>query len=73
MGCGQGKLGQPFGAIFIDFIDGFQPDQVWILRDGRAEAVVVTTGASNGLVTEILSGAIEPGMDVIIDTVAGDR
>ncbi len=50
-----------------------RPDQVWILRDGRAEAVVVTTGASNGLVTEILSGAIEPGMDVIIDTVAGDR
>jgi HlyD family secretion protein len=45
-------------------------DQVWILRDGRPEPVIVTTGASNGIVTEILSGDIEPGMPVITDTVA---
>jgi HlyD family secretion protein len=47
-----------------------QTDQVWVLRDGRAEPVVVTAGASNGLVTQILSGNIEVGMPVIVDTVA---
>ena len=47
-----------------------RPDQVWILRDGRPEPVVVATGASNGIVTEILSGDIEPGMPVITDAIA---
>jgi len=47
-----------------------RPDQVWILRDGRPEPVVVATGASNGIVTEILSGDIAPGMPVITDAIA---
>jgi HlyD family secretion protein len=50
-----------------------QPDQVWTLRDGAAEPVVVTTGASNGLMTEILSGAIKPGTPVITDTVTDEQ
>ncbi|MEE4143700.1 MAG: efflux RND transporter periplasmic adaptor subunit [Halieaceae bacterium] len=47
-----------------------QPDQVWILRGGRPEPVIVATGASNGIVTELLSGDIEPGTPVITDAVA---
>jgi HlyD family secretion protein len=50
-----------------------RPDQVWILRDGRPEPVVVATGASNGIVTEILGGDIEPGMPVITDAIAAGQ
>jgi len=45
---------------------------VWSLRDGEAVAITVTTGSSNGILTEVLSGDIEPGMGLIIDTVTGD-
>jgi HlyD family secretion protein len=44
--------------------------QVWILRDGQAVAVPVTAGASNGVLSEIISGDIEPGMKAIIDTLS---
>ncbi|MEZ5501624.1 MAG: efflux RND transporter periplasmic adaptor subunit [Halioglobus sp.] len=50
-----------------------EPEQVWILRDGEAIPVVVTTGPSNGLVTQVLSGDIEPGTLVITDTVAAGQ
>jgi HlyD family secretion protein len=41
--------------------------QIWVLRDGAPVAVQVTTGATNGRHTEILSGDIEPGMQVITE------
>ena len=41
--------------------------QVWILRDGQAEAVPVQTGASNGRQTEITGGDLKAGMAVIVD------
>jgi len=45
--------------------DGTQ--QVWILRGGAPSPVRVTIGATNGRLTEIVSGALEPGMDVITE------
>ncbi len=41
--------------------------QVWILRDGTPVAVKVTLGATDGRMYEVVSGALEPGMDVILD------
>ena len=41
---------------------------LWVLKAGRPEAVRVTVGASNGRLTEITSGAIEPGAKVITET-----
>jgi HlyD family secretion protein len=41
---------------------------LWILKDGQAQAVAVTIGASDDTMTEIVSGPIEPGMPVIVDT-----
>lgn len=43
--------------------------QVWTLRDGEAISIFVTTGATDGINTEVLSGDIEPGMVLIIDTI----
>jgi HlyD family secretion protein len=43
--------------------------QVWTLHDGEPVAIAVTTGASNGILSEVLSGDIEPGQALITDTV----
>ena len=41
--------------------------QVWVLRDGAAVAVAVTPGISDGRLTEITGGDLQPGMLVITD------
>jgi len=41
--------------------------QVWVLRDGMAVAVAVTPGISDGRLTEITAGDLQPGMLVITD------
>ena len=43
---------------------------VWILRDGKPTSIGVTTGATNGVMTEVVSGVVKPGMQVIVDTAA---
>jgi HlyD family secretion protein len=50
-----------------------RPDRrtVWILRSDRPEPVTVRTGISDGSLTEILEGAIEPGDAVITDATGG--
>ena len=40
---------------------------IWVLRDGEAVPLQVRTGATNGRVTEILDGELQPGMDVITE------
>lgn len=43
---------------------------VWILREGKPASISVTTGETNGVMTELVSGDIKPGMQVIVDTAA---
>lgn len=45
--------------------------RVWVLRDGRPEAVEVRTGATNGKMTEIKGGALKAGVQVITESVSG--
>jgi len=45
--------------------------RVWILRDGRPAPVPVVVGATDGRMTEIVSGRITPGMNVIVDMRVG--
>ena len=42
--------------------------KIWILDNGTPRAVAVTTGASDGLVTEILTGDLAEGAQVITGT-----
>jgi HlyD family secretion protein len=44
--------------------------QLWRLRDGAPAAVAVTTGASDGAMTEILAGDLAAGDAVIVDVIA---
>jgi HlyD family secretion protein len=45
-----------------------QQQTIWVLREGKPEALVVTAGASNGRQTEVTSGNLEPGTKVITET-----
>ncbi len=44
---------------------------VWVLRDGQPQAVAVKTGATNGRLTEVVSGELTAGMAVITESVSG--
>jgi HlyD family secretion protein len=41
--------------------------QVWTLRDGQLSAITITKGLSDGKMTEVTSGALEPGMELVTD------
>ena len=41
--------------------------KVWTLQDGKPTAIAITTGATNGILTEVMSGNIEPGMKLLVD------
>ena len=45
--------------------DGMRP--LWVLKDGKAAEMRVRTGATDGIVTEIVDGDLEPGDSVITD------
>lgn len=47
--------------------------KVCVLRDGAPVAVAVTPGLTDGVHTEIVNGAMEPGMDVVTGTTAGNK
>jgi HlyD family secretion protein len=41
---------------------------VWVLKEGKPEALVVAVGATNGSLTEVTSGNLGPGVKVITET-----
>lgn len=43
--------------------------KVWQLVNGQAVAISITTGATDGIKTEVLHGDIEPGAVLIVDTI----
>lgn len=45
--------------------------KVWILHQGTPEAVDIIIGASDGMMTEVIEGPLEPGMPLITDRVTG--
>jgi len=50
-----------------DIVDNKQI--VWTLRDGQLIAVAVITGVTDGKMTEVVSGDIEPGMELVVNTI----
>ncbi len=43
--------------------------KIWILRNGHPVQVLVTVGATDGIMTQVISGDIQPGTKVILDVV----
>ena len=46
---------------------------VWTLRDGKLLAIAVGIGATDGRMTEVTSGDIDPGMPLVVDMVRSER
>jgi len=44
--------------------------QVWTVQNGKLTAVPITKGLSDGKMTEVASGEIEPGMELVTDMAA---
>jgi HlyD family secretion protein len=42
--------------------------KVWTLQNGKPVAIPITVGASNGIMTEVVKGELEPGMELITDS-----
>lgn len=63
---------QPSKQI-IEKPDNKKQQRVWILADSQLKPVSVTTGASNGGMTEVIDGDIKPGMEVVVDTIMGKK
>jgi HlyD family secretion protein len=47
--------------------------RVWTLRDGEPVAIPITTGATNGVLSEVIDGAVEPGMALLVDTMGARK
>jgi HlyD family secretion protein len=47
--------------------------RVWTLRDGVPVAIPVTVGATDGKMTEVVSGDVAPGLPLLVDTVSPAR
>jgi HlyD family secretion protein len=47
--------------------------RVWILRNSQLSPVSITVGSTSGLMTEILAGDIQPGMEVVVDIITGAK
>lgn len=47
--------------------------RVWTVLDGTAVPIMVTTGATDGMRTEIVSGEIQPGTAVIVAVMSGKK
>lgn len=46
---------------------------VWTVREGQLVAIPVTTGSTDGIMTEVTAGDVEPGMALVVDTVSAGR
>jgi HlyD family secretion protein len=46
-----------------------KPQRVWILKDDQPVAVPIVVGATDGLMTEVLQGDVEPGTPLIVEAI----
>jgi len=47
--------------------------QVWTVRDGEAVVIPVNTGSTDGVMTEVISGDIQAGMELIVDILSSSK
>lgn len=66
-----GSGGQRRGGGAAKTEGGEVPREVWVLEEGKAVAIKVVTGISDGRMTEVRSDTLQPGMAVITDQRSG--
>jgi HlyD family secretion protein len=45
--------------------------RIWTLQGGQLVPVAVTTGTTDGVLTEVTRGDVSPGMPLVVDNVGG--
>jgi HlyD family secretion protein len=65
--------GPPFGRRDRERATTTRAQRVWVLRAGSPVEVPVTTGATDGAASEVTSGALEAGTELIVDVVASEQ
>jgi HlyD family secretion protein len=50
-----------------------QGARIWVLRDGAPASVSIETGASDGILTQLVSGPLDAGTEVLVDFVSKGR
>jgi HlyD family secretion protein len=53
--------------------DGKGAQRVWVMKSGGLSSIPVTVGSTNGSMTEVVAGNVAPGMNVVVDVVAGSK
>jgi HlyD family secretion protein len=48
--------------------DNGKAQRVWVLKEGRPSAVPIEIGATDGKRTQIVSGEVTPGLELIVDS-----
>ncbi len=46
---------------------------VWLLHGEKLEKIAITTGMSDGVMTEVLAGKLEPGAAVVVDVIEAKK
>lgn len=55
-----------------DTAEDKQP-HVWLLREGKPEKVMLKTGMTDGVMTEVKEGSLSPGMAVVVDVIEANK
>jgi HlyD family secretion protein len=42
--------------------------RVWIIENGEPTPIEITTGVTDGIMTEVTAGDISPGMELVVDS-----
>ncbi len=56
-----------------DATENKKQKQVYVLENSQPSPVSITVGSTNGSVTEVVAGDIQPGMAVVVDVVTGSK
>lgn len=52
-----------------DRTDNSNQKSVWLLKEGKPVAISISIGVSDGRMTEVVAGEVEPGLPLIVDVV----
>jgi HlyD family secretion protein len=57
----------------VDVSANKKQQHVWTLKNGQLSAVPITVGSTEGSMTEVVIGDLQPGMTVVVDTLSAGR
>ena len=63
------RHGTPPNRKEVNGKSGKKEQRVWVAKEGNLSSIPVTVGATNGTFTEITSGDLQPGQELVVDSV----